>query len=81
MPTIWLSHNYLSKIKIHCLNSRQAHHRNDIGSHIREAHAAGVEGAHQQLPVFISVLVLRYIVGFDDLLLQHDHQLETNRGL
>lgn len=52
-----------------------AHHRDDVGCHVREAHAAWVESAHQQLPVLISVFVFCDVVRLDHLLFQNDHQL------
>lgn len=54
---------------------RTAHHGDDVGCHVGEAHAARVESAHQQLPVLISVFVFCDIVRLDHLLFQNDHQL------
>lgn len=45
------------------------HHRDDVSSHVREANAAGVESSHQQLPVFISVLLFSHVVGLYHFLL------------
>ena len=56
----------------------QTHHWNDVGGHVWEAHATGMERADQQLSVFICVLVLGHVVGLYHLLLQHVHQLKTN---
>lgn len=53
----------------------ETHHWNDIGRHVREAHAAGVESAHQQLPVLIGVFMFCYVVCLDHLFLQNNHQL------
>lgn len=52
----------------------------DIGRHVREAHAAGVERAHQQLSVLIRVFVLAHVVRLDHLFLQDDHQLPGRRA-
>lgn len=52
-----------------------AHHGDDVGCHVGEAHAAWVESAHQQLPVLISVFVFCDVVRLDHLLFQNDHQL------
>lgn len=54
---------------------RTAHHGDDVGCHVGEAHAARVESAHQQLPVLISVFVFCDVVRLDHLLFQNDHQL------
>lgn len=56
---------------------RTTHHGDDVGCHVREAHAARVESAHQQLPVLVCVFVFRDVVGLDHLLFQNDHQLKA----
>ncbi len=47
----------------------ETYHRDDIGCHVREAHATRVESANKQLPVLVCVLMLSHIVGFDDFFL------------
>lgn len=56
------------------------YYRYDVGRHVREAHAAGVERAHQQLSVLIRVFVFAHVVRLDYLLLQNDHQLRRRRA-
>lgn len=60
---------------------RQTYHRYDIGCHVGEAHAAGVERANQQLPVLIGVFVFAHIVCLDHLFLQNDYQLRHRQML
>lgn len=64
-------------ILVNVLKIYEAHHRYDIGCHVREAHTTRVESAHQQLPVLISVFMFRYVICLDHLFLQNNHQLEN----
>lgn len=58
----------------------KTYYRYDIGCHVGEAHAAGVERAHQQLSVLIGVFVFAHVVRLDHLFLQNNHQLRRRRA-